>query len=153
METCYIAQSLRGPDYPRLWSAVRRRRLHILASFKPSEPGISFVSSHVPTGCLILGPGGERVVPQLFTALRSFEVLLYRLAHKQMSRAMPGFGKSKQAALGLGVELQGSSWQSRHAASLSITRSRNSINAGAVPAPIALIELGTITWSRSTYAA
>jgi hypothetical protein len=82
IETRHVVQCWWRPDYRSHRSVVRGRRLSVLAGFQPSDPGVGLICRNVPTRRLILGPGGERVVPQLLTALLALDILLDRLAHE-----------------------------------------------------------------------
>src|SRR5678815_3953455 len=74
METCNVAQRTRRPDYPRHGSVMGGGRVHVLAGFEPSQPGVSLVTSNVVTGCLVFGPGGEGILPYLLATFLALDV-------------------------------------------------------------------------------
>jgi hypothetical protein len=56
------------------------------------------------TGCLILGPCCDCVVPQSFAVFLSLDVLLYGLAHQRVGGLLPRLRKPQQTSLSFGVQ-------------------------------------------------
>jgi hypothetical protein len=59
----------------------QRRRL---ARVELRHPRISFGSGHMLPRCLILGPGGSRLAPELLAPLLALDILLDGFAHQPM---------------------------------------------------------------------